>query len=196
MTTLRTLPAALGLALLAIPARGDTGALLALGPDGAPLAAARCATPTSSAQVSGFVARVVVTQTFGNPLRASRSRPSTRFRSRSGRRGRDGDADGRPGDSRARSRSREDGAQIYEDAPCRGTARRPPRSGAAERLHPVARQPDAGRARQVAIEYVEPLAFEAGAFELSVPDGRRAALHPARGHAGHRMGADARHRRR
>ena len=69
MTTLRTLAAVLGLAVLAAgPARADTGALTALGPDGTPRAACPLKHTEVQASVAGFVARVVVTQEFTNPL--------------------------------------------------------------------------------------------------------------------------------
>src|SRR5258707_71731 len=69
MTTLRTLLAVLGLTVLTAPAaQAATGELTALGPDGAPRALCPLRHTEVRATVSGFVARVVVSQEFTNPL--------------------------------------------------------------------------------------------------------------------------------
>ena len=97
-----------------------------------------------AAELSGFVARVVVTQTFANrftePVEAVYTFPLSDRAAVDGMTMRTGDRV-----IRGEIKRREDARRIYEAARARRPARRPARSGAPERLHPVARQPDARR---------------------------------------------------
>jgi len=168
MTTLRTLLAALGLALLAIPARGDTGALLALGPDGAPRTACPLRHTDIQASVSGFVARVVVSQEFTNPLTEPVEALYTFPLSE---RGAVDAMEMRTGDRviRGSVKEREEARRIYEAARAAGQL-----AGLLDQERPnVFTQSLAnlmpGASVTVRIEYVEPLVFEDGRFTLSVP---------------------------
>ena len=168
MTTLRTLLAALGLALLAIPARGDTGALLALGPDGAPRAACPLRHTDVHATVSGFVARVVVSQEFTNPLTEPVEALYTFPLSE---RGAVDAMEMRTGDRviRGSIKEREEARRIYDAARAAGQL-----AGLLDQERPnVFTQSLAnlmpGASVTVRIEYVEPLVFEDGRFTLSVP---------------------------
>jgi Ca-activated chloride channel family protein len=169
MTTLPTLLAALGLAVLAAgPAFAETGALTALGPDGAPRAACPLRHTDVRATVSGFVARVVVTQEFTNPLAEPIEALYTFPLSE---RGAVDAMEMRTGERviRGSIKEREEARRIYEAARAAGKL-----AGLLDQERPnVFTQTIAnllpGATVTVRIEYVEPLVFEAGQFSLSVP---------------------------
>lgn len=169
MTNRGTLFAAVGLAVLAAGgARAETGALTALGPDGEPRAACPLRHTEVHATVSGFVARVVVTQEFSNPLAEPIEALYTFPLSERGA----VDAmeihtDGRV--IRASIKEREEARRIYERARAAGQL-----AGLLDQERPnVFTQTLAnllpGAMVTVRIEYVEALVFEAGQFTLSVP---------------------------
>jgi len=168
-TMLRTLLAALGLAALAAgTARAETGALTAVGPDGEPRAACPLRHTDVHATVSGFVARVVVTQEFTNPLAEAIEALYTFPLSE---RGAVDAMEMRTGGRviRGSVREREEARRIYEAARARGQL-----AGLLDQERPnVFTQTIAnllpGASVTVRLEYVEPLLFEAGRFTLSVP---------------------------
>lgn len=165
----RTLLIALGLAALAAsPARADTGALVALGPDGMPRGTCPLRRTAVHATVSGFVARVVVTQEFANPyaepIEALYTFPLSE-------RGAVDAMEMRTGERviRGTVKEREEARRLYEAARAAGKL-----VGLLDQERPnVFTQALAnlmpGASVAVRIEYVEPLAFEAGRFTLAVP---------------------------
>ena len=176
MREVRGLVGALCLLLGAPAARADevdvpgTGRLIALDPDGEPLPGGGCPLEHThfSVEVAGFVARVRVTQSFENPfpdpIEAVYTFPLSERAAvdamsiRSGARTITGEI-----------RRREEARAIYEQARSRGEL-----AALLDQERPnIFTQRVAnlmpGERVEIVLEYVEPLRFEAGEFELSVP---------------------------
>jgi Ca-activated chloride channel family protein len=169
MTMRRTLLAVLWLAALgASPLRAETGALTALGPDGAPRASCPLQHTDVRATVSGFVARVVVTQEFVNPLAEPIEALYTfPLSERAAVDAMEMRTEGRV--VRGTVKEREEARRLYEAARAAGQL-----TSLLDQERPnVFTQSLAnlrpGAAVSIRIEYVEPLLYDAGRFELSVP---------------------------
>jgi Ca-activated chloride channel family protein len=169
MTTLPTLLLAAGLVALSVaPLRADTGALTALDRDGTPVAACPLEHTDVEATVSGFVARVVVTQRFANPGReaveALYTFPLSEHAAVDAMEMRTGDRV-----IRGTVKEREEARRLYEAAKAAGKL-----AGLLDQERPnVFTQAVAnlvpGATVTVRIEYVEPLVFADGRFEFAFP---------------------------
>jgi Ca-activated chloride channel family protein len=150
------------------PARAGTGALDAVGKDGAPLGGCPLEHTDVQATVSGFVARVVVAQRFRSPfpdpVEAIYTFPLSERAAVDAMTMRVGDRV-TLGQIKRRAEARE----IYEDAKRTGRVA----SLLDEERPNVFTQAVAnlmpGAEVEIRIEYVEPLAFESGSFELVFP---------------------------
>ena len=157
---------------LAIPsARAESasaGALDAIGKDGRPLGGCPLEHTDVQVTVSGFVARVVVTQRFASafaePVEALYTFPLSERAAVDAMTMKVGDAV-----IHGEIQRREDARKAYEDAKARGQVaslldeeRRNVFTQSVANLMP-------GERVEIRIEYVEPLEFEAGTFELVVP---------------------------
>ena len=169
MSNVRTMLVAFA-AVLALPlgGRAATGALQALGPDGAPLRSCPLRHTDVNVEVSGFVARVVVTQEFENPLAEPIEALYTfPLSERAAVDAMEMRTDGRT--IRGTIRRREEARRIYEAARAAGQL-----AGLLDEERPnVFTQTIAnlmpGATVRVRIEYVEPLPFADGRFEFSFP---------------------------
>jgi len=157
-------------ALVMLPVLGQaaTGSLAALGPDGAPIAACPLRHTDVNTVVSGFVARVVVTQEFENPLdepiEALYTFPLSDRAAVDAMEMRIGDRT-----IRGRIERREEARRIYEAAKAAGQL-----ASVLDQERPnVFTQTVAnlmpGARVTIRIEYVEPLVFSDGRFEFSFP---------------------------
>jgi Ca-activated chloride channel family protein len=164
---------------------GDSGGLVARRPDGSPIGACPLKHTDVAVEVAGFVARVVVTQTFANPLPDPVEAVYTFPLSD---RAAVDDMTMRTGDRviRGEIQRREDARRTYEAARAAGKL-----TSLLDQERPnVFTQSLAnvmpGAEVQVRIAYVEPLQYADGAFEFSFPTvvGPRFVPGTATGHAG------------
>lgn len=191
LATIATLGAVLGLLLaLSGPAHAErdapgSGVLEAIGPDGEPFGPCPLRHTAMSAEVAGFVARVRVTQIFANPFSdpveavyvfpLSEKGAVDAMWIRTGER-----------EIRGEIKRREEARRIYEDARERGQLaalldqERP--NLFTQRLANLM----PGDEVEIVLEYVEPLAYRAGEFELVFPTvvGPRFIPGPPIGHSG------------
>jgi Ca-activated chloride channel family protein len=146
----------------------DPGSLSAIGPDGEPLGVCPLEHTSVSVEISGFVARVVVTQVFSNPnpdpVEAVYTFPLSNRAAVDAMWMRTGDRE-----IRGEIERREEARRRYEQARARGQLaslldeERPNIfTQSLANLMPGARV-------EIEIHYVEPLRYEAGTFEFSFP---------------------------
>ena len=168
LATTAAVAVALVLASSGVARAADSGALDAVGKDGAPLGGCPLEHTDVHATVSGFVARVVVTQTFRStfdePVEALYTFPLSERAAVDAMTMKIGDRV-----IAGEIKRREDARKAYEDAKAAGKIaslldqERPNVfTQAVANLMPGARV-------EIRIEYVEPLEFEAGTFALVVP---------------------------
>jgi Ca-activated chloride channel family protein len=145
-----------------------SGTLQALGPDGEAIGSCPLEHTDVTAEIAGFVSRVVVTQRFENPfedpIEAIYTFPLSERAAVDAMRIRTGERE-----IRGEIRRREEARRIYEEAKSRGQLaalldeERPNIfTQAIANLMP-------GEAVEIVIEYVEPLKYEAGPFEVTFP---------------------------
>src|SRR5258708_11371854 len=149
-------------------ARADSGALDAVGSDGKPLGGCPLEHTDVHATVSGFVARVVVTQTFrsdfAEPVEGLYTFPLSERAAVDAMTMKVGDRT-----IAGEIQRREDARKTYEDAKAAGKV-----ASLLDEERPnvftqaIANLMPGGRV-EIRIEYVEPLEFEAGTFALTVP---------------------------
>jgi Ca-activated chloride channel family protein len=153
---------------LARAASAATGALDAVGPDGTALGGCPLEHTDVEADVSGFVARVTVTQRFGNPfphpIEAIYTFPLSEKGAVDAMTMRTGDRE-----IRGEIHTREEARKIYDDARRAGKL-----TSLLDQERPnVFTQSLAnvmpGAKVEIVISYVEPLAFADGTFEFSFP---------------------------
>jgi Ca-activated chloride channel family protein len=157
-----------GAAHAADPERPGSGVLEALGPDGEPLGACPLRHTAVSVEVAGFVSRVRVTQTFANPfpdpIEAIYAFPLSQKGAVDAMWIRTGERE-----IRGEIKRREEARRIYEAARERGQLaalldqERP--NIFTQRLANLM----PGDEVEIVLEYVEPLAYRAGEFELVFP---------------------------
>ncbi|HXJ34431.1 MAG TPA: VIT and VWA domain-containing protein [Candidatus Eisenbacteria bacterium] len=160
--------ATLVLALSVRPALAATGSLDAVGPDGRALGGCPLEHTDVKATVSGFVARVTVTQRFGNPfsdpIEAIYTFPLSERAAVDAMTMRTGDRE-----IRGDIKTREEAHRIYEEAKRAGKLT----SILDEERPNIFTQSLAnvmpGAKVEIVISYVEPLKFAAGTFELTFP---------------------------
>ncbi len=160
--------ATLVLGLAARPGVAATGSLDAVGPDGRALGGCPLEHTDVTATVSGFVARVTVTQRFGNPfpdpIEAIYTFPLSERAAVDAMTMRTGDRE-----IRGEIKTREEAHRIYEEAKRAGKLT----SVLDEERPNIFTQSLAnvmpGAKVEIVISYVEPLKFAAGTFELTFP---------------------------
>ncbi len=166
------------------------GSLTRLGPDGQPAGLCPLKHTDVKAEITGFLARVNVTQEFGN---SSQEKIEAVYTFPLPQNAAVDDMTLIVGDRvvRGKIKRREEARAIYDAARAAGQVAGSARSGAAQHLHAACRQHHAGRDRQDLDQLRRDAEIRSRLLRVRVSDGGGAALHSGQTDrkAGRRMGA-------